>query len=209
MMPEIPLDILRQEKLTQIVSLGMRCAVAYNLRRYFNFATAMPFDWWLTPPEGLRQLLSDFDVDYLYDPDLLELTENAASVLHKELEILLHHEFPRDFDRPDEPVLPNFAEHIEAPRARTVRLRDRLMSANRDGERILFVREADYDDALIQTLHASFDRALWSCVWIEKIPDGDFEWTSDPELWDAALSRLGVALDRTNHAEFAPNLLLA
>ena len=81
---------------TRIISLGGRCAVAHNLRRFFDFGEAFPFDWWITPFDGLIKFLANPDPDWLYDPAELDLTANKGSVRHSDLGIRLHHEFPRD-----------------------------------------------------------------------------------------------------------------
>ena len=60
-MPNVSLDTLREQPVMHIVSLGPRCATTYNLRRHYNFATAYPFDWWISPAGGLIQILTKLD----------------------------------------------------------------------------------------------------------------------------------------------------
>jgi hypothetical protein len=55
-----------------VISLGGNCHAAWNVSRFFNFSTALPFDWRITPWRTLNEVLSDFDIDRLYCPDLLE-----------------------------------------------------------------------------------------------------------------------------------------
>lgn len=90
-----PLSDFRREPATQIVSLGCRCATTFNLRRYYSFSSAYPFDWWITPERGVLGLLDRPDVDWLYDPRELELAADHRSVQHRALGVMLHHEFPR------------------------------------------------------------------------------------------------------------------
>ena len=127
---------------TQIVSLGPGCALAYNLRRFFNLRSAFPFDWWITPIDGLVKVLRDnVNPQLIYDVAQLELTDNAGSVRHKTYDILLHHEFPRDREMQGDPVHAEFLQHIDEPRRRTGYLADKLLALDDRSEVILFVRE--------------------------------------------------------------------
>jgi hypothetical protein len=77
-MPLLDLGELAREPVTHVVSLGANCAVAFNLRRYWNFGGAFPFGWWITSAEGVVGLLDRPDPDWLYDLQELELVKNGA-----------------------------------------------------------------------------------------------------------------------------------
>ena len=47
-------------RVSHIVSLGHNCQLTYQLRRYFNFATAFPFDWWVTNMRGVIDTLEGY-----------------------------------------------------------------------------------------------------------------------------------------------------
>ena len=84
-----------------IISLGCNCRATESLRRFFNFGTAFPFDWWVSPLSSIADYIeSGFDSDTLYDPANLEaiLNNNGAieTIKSKVFGMLLHHEFRRD-----------------------------------------------------------------------------------------------------------------
>jgi hypothetical protein len=95
-MPLIALPEFASMPATHVVSLGGQCETAYNLRRYFDFSTAYPFDWWVSPLSTVIRLLRDFDIDALYDTRRLEGTADFGTVIHRDYDLQLHHEFPRD-----------------------------------------------------------------------------------------------------------------
>lgn len=46
------------------ISLGSNCEVSYNIRRFFGFEAAYPFDWWITPLSPVPKLIeSDFALE--------------------------------------------------------------------------------------------------------------------------------------------------
>src|SRR5437868_103724 len=142
-------------------SLGGRCAVAHNLRRFFDFGEAFPFDWWITPFDGLIKFLAHPDPDWLYDPAKLDLTANKGSVRHSDLGIRLHHEFPRDRVE-GQPINPNFRDAIAMPKARTTRLIKKLLALDTEGENLVFVRERERPDPvddLMPVLAALYQKA--------------------------------------------------
>lgn len=198
---------------TQIVSLGERCSVAYNLRRHFDFRSAFPFDWWITTVRGLADFLRDgLDVEALYDPAQLERSPGARSVRHKTYGFLLHHEFPRHWDVPGLPVSDDFLEHIEGPKRRTSYLIEKLRALDDPGERILFVREfveheTEAEVAALGDLRAALERLMPRANWKLAIVGGPrdeatFDWKCDPKAWDVELARLGAVLDRSRHRPF-------
>ncbi len=54
-----------------------------------------PFDWWITPPNGLIKLI-DADFNGLFDEANLQLVADGRSVANLRYGILHHHDFPRD-----------------------------------------------------------------------------------------------------------------
>jgi hypothetical protein len=188
---------------TQVISLGPRCATAYNIRRYFNIRSAFPFDWWVTPEPGLIGVLRNPDVNFLYDPGELSLTESSTSVRHKTLGIIFHHEFPRDWGHASQPVRADFRDHVETPRERTRYLLNKLYALNRSDQRIVFIVERHTSPLLFDVLSAIFDRALWALASIDSIVDDSaFGWKQNPAMWDGELAKLGVNLDRAGHNPF-------
>jgi hypothetical protein len=206
-LPYQTLAEFRGEPATAVVSLGRSCTAAYNLRRHYDFGGAFPFDWWVTPVAGVRGLLRRPDPDWLYDPALIEIVENGATVRHRELGILLHHEFPRRWGEPGIPVRSDFREKIARPKERTAFLLSKLLKLNQTIEHILFVRERVLGDkdSPADALSEVFDRASWTLVEWDQLARPNRDWRGDPDEWDALLSGLGVSyLRRLDEKPFSP-----
>lgn len=202
-MAQISLQDFRKSPATQIISLGPRCTTTYNLRRYYNFQSAFPFDWWITEEQAMHRLLADLDPGKIYDPALLALTENAVSVTNTHYDILLHHEFPRDWSKADGPVKPDFLDHIEEPKGRTAYLIDKFLGLDRRSERIMFVREQPDATNLLPHLERLFSDAEWCFVTFPLVQgEPGFDWKLNPATWDKVLAGLGVTLDTTRHRPF-------
>ena len=159
--------------------------------------------------QGLIQCLSeDLNIESLYSESELKLTHNADSVKHSSYGILLHHEFPRNMKEAKRPVVDNFYESVERPRQRTKHLVEKFLSLNKEGERILFVREerAAVEDRTVEELRAQlarlFPQASWRLTFVCGPTNETFGWKGDPALWDAELQKLEAALDLTHHRPF-------
>lgn len=198
------------ETYSHIVSLGNRCATTHAIRRFFNHGEGYPFDWWITPFQGLIAVLERPDVDWLYDPAMLSLTDKRASVKHAPTSILFHHEFERE-DGGGGPVLQSFLDQLETPRARTGKLLAKLLALDEPGNRVLFVREVGQHEPLTRALAKRFSRADWDLNVIPLTDPGpDFkakhagnQWQGDPDVWDRALAKLDVRLDNPSLKPFA------
>ena len=226
-MPLVSLSEFVRAPATHVVSLGGQCETAYNLRRY-DFSAAYPFDWWVTPLSAVITLLRNFDIDRLYDPSRLEVTTTFGTVFHRDYDLQLHHEFPRDsencFGNGAGRVCPTFRDHLATPKQRTLYLRERLFSLNRVDHRILFARqqvpgkggsEGSLQKQLLKALHAGFPSAIMSLVLVNThgaqpqegvqlfdIPQGAPTWHGYPTAWDEALGSLGITLDPTRSSRF-------
>jgi hypothetical protein len=206
---QMDLPVFRREPATHIVSLGMRCVVAHNLRRFYDFSTAYPFDWWVTPAPGLIALLNDPDISALYDPTQLSLLEGGKSVCHAN-GIRLFHEFERDKSQKGKPVLPGWQEALAAPKERTAALMQRLLDLNAPGNRIAFFRQPDRRVRAVRAaLDARFPLAEWTLVPlapIEKDAALEKEWRGDPNAWDRVLGDLDLRFDRGRHRPHADSV---
>ncbi|HEY5237717.1 MAG TPA: DUF1796 family putative cysteine peptidase [Rhizomicrobium sp.] len=200
------LEDFRTAPATHIVSLGRRCAVAYNLRRFYNFQSAFPFDWWISPLGGVVQFLERPDVDCLYDPEELELSHNGSTVRHRTFQIQLHHEFPKDASHTGRLVRDDWRDAIEHPKRRTTALLKKFLGLNAPGNRVAFVREDDATaDQITERLNELFPLADYLLVELPKFPGGmndEHGWKGNPTLWNEALRNLNLTLDRTRHSPF-------
>jgi hypothetical protein len=210
------------QKFSHVISLGGDGRATWNLRRFFNFGNAFPFDWWITPLRGLNELLRDFNVDHLYSPDLLEEvngTDGAiTSIRHRELSIVFQHEFPRIWGTPGNPVCSNWREFLDQPKQRTRVLMDRLFSLDARGTKVLFLRSALHPvvegtqtppvTETAERLRALYPRASIHLLLVnypERVDDRavthlDFidtakEWRGDWRVWRRALNGTGMWLE--------------
>ena len=201
---------------THVISLGYHCRTTRRLRDYYEFNSSLPFDWWLTPLEGAVRFLEDWDLEALYDPDLLterRLKGRLANIVNARYGIRLEHEFPRD---EADSVVAGWREHIETAKARTAHLMDKFERMSRTNRRLLVVRElsaeecdqADLHQALYEAAFRRLRRAKMRFLlisptgvraphWISlKIDDRTQDWQGDPGLWEDALDSLGFVLNR-------------
>jgi hypothetical protein len=137
-------------RFTQVVPLGVSCRVTYQVRTFFGSTEAYPFDWWISPAEGLARYLERPDPDLIYKNGGLEEMRGAqgevAAIRSTEFGFQLFHEFPRHRERlPGREeevsvVSPGWQGYVAASAARHAGRLARLRSLDRVGNRILFVR---------------------------------------------------------------------
>jgi len=209
-----PLSAFRDTGVDHIVSLGTACETAYNLRRHYGFATAYPFDWWISRTAGVARLIRDGAAADLYRAEDLEAWNGGAAIRNARYDLRLHHEFPRDWRAPGQPVTADWMAHVAAPRQRTERLTRRLFGLGETARSIVFVRMAGPADsaqsdiaALLDALQHRFAAvpigmvfvnlrgpapADWPVERVAVTRGGD--WRGDPMAWDAALASLGLRL---------------
>ena len=116
---------------THVVPLGLSCRVTRQVRVCFGSWKVYPFDWWLTPLDGLTRYLAEPDVGRLYDPgSLAEVITRGevSSICSTVFGFRLFHDFPR---RPGAnklaAVVPGWRDHVAAAAARhEERLRRRV-----------------------------------------------------------------------------------
>lgn len=225
-MPILPLPSFADSSFDHIISLGGACETAYNLRRHFGFATSYPFDWWISSTAGVAKLLRDGDVDALYRLEDLERPGHGGSVRNTRYDIHLHHEFPRDWKTPGQPVREDWATRIDEPRQRSAYLIERLFGLATTAKTLLFVRRFGPQDrpeavaALLDALEARFPHSRIGVVAVDQgarlpairevmhrisvpRPPG-VGWRGDASAWDAALGGLGIRLTPGLHRSVTP-----
>ncbi len=225
-MPILPLSSFADSSFDHIISLGGACETAYNLRRHFGFATSYPFDWWISSVGGVAALLRDGDVDAFYRIEDLERSGSGGSVRNTRYDIHLHHEFPRDWKTPGQPVRDDWPTRIDEPRRRTAYLAERLFGLAATARTLLFVRRLGLQDRsevvteLLDALQARFPDSRIGVVAVDQgtkppalndvmtrisvpRPPG-VGWRGDASAWDAALAGLGVRLTPGLHRSVTP-----
>lgn len=202
---QVQLSEFKEQSATHAVSLGPNCSTAFNLRRFYNFGDAFPFDWWITPHKGLIDTLQRLDVNYLYDQANLEFTDGRGSVRHRDLGILFHHEFNRNWSEPGNPVWEESIKSTAKPIERTGYLLSKFRELNRPENRIFFFREIgsiSEIDEIETELAKSFDLAEWCLVTVPLVRAPGHGWQGDPNIWNDVLNNVGLTLDTTNHKPF-------
>jgi len=201
------------EQYGRAISLGATCEVAYNLRRYYSFKSAYPFDWWITPVAGLLKFLSEPNIELLYAPENLVVSNvwGLSSIRNEYFGIWLHHEFHRQSDGS---ISNDWHKEIPAAKSRTAALLQKFFGANLLDERILMVRaKSEWDDPafdpgeLRDVLRFRFKNAVFQMIFINyprsdlgwarsldipKLPGAD--WRGDASAWDRNLADLGYRL---------------
>jgi hypothetical protein len=216
-----------QRDTTHIVSLGGSCRLAYNLRLYFKFTQAWPFDWFVAPLESVALMLADPDpVAKLYDPQYLEpVTRNGGSgivnVRNTAFRIGMNHDFMRSGGF----VTPDFLDYLEKPRERQTHLFGKLDALRDDPDaRVLLVhyftpsdiertrparavqqletiRRAFGGRADILLINAPFPAERVMHLRIDETQEGEGPWQGDTALWASRLDTLGI---RYVGADLAP-----
>ncbi|WP_131120338.1 DUF1796 family putative cysteine peptidase [Lichenihabitans psoromatis] len=223
----VTLESLRSRSITHAISLGAECVVAYNLRRFFNFSAAFPFDWWISPIASVCSLLLQFDTVDLYDPGKLSLLEgHISTVRHVDHGIWLHHEFPRAWNGTMGVVVADYADYIAKAKSRTLFLRERLLACNHAGNRILFVRKRSWAHdqgvaseylELVEALSHVFPLVEFGVLLVNFHPNSSrddtltFAYTQAPEEplraanaeWDRILNDAGLHLDNPDLGLFS------
>jgi hypothetical protein len=199
-------------EITHVVSLGGNCRVTYNLRKYFNFLSAYPFDWWITPLRSVTQFLKDPDLEKLYNPKyLLPLMKAGTieSIKNSHFDILLHHEFPRT----NGSVVDNFVEHTDKPKTRQRYLLKKLNSLNDGVNKLLLVRNFLWNERIsapeitefLTAAKTTFNRAHCQFLFINcplefegdsiinlRFSDPGSDWKGDHQVWTEHLATLAI-----------------
>lgn len=227
-MPIVPLADLAGSGIDHIVSLGRACETAYNLRRHYGFATAYPFDWWISTTAGVARFIADGDTAALYDDAALRLSPDGDSVVNPRFGIRLHHEFPRQRGVQGQPVVVDWAAHIPAARDRTAHLAHRMFGITgtavfmrtfgpRDGDgtavaALLTALEARFPATRIGVVLVNFRGRAPAGAAVQRLvvarPTGA-DWRGDPASWDSALATLGLHVTPGLHRPPAPGDLSA
>lgn len=156
-----------ESRFTHVVALGVSCRVTYQLRTYFRSGVSYPFDWWISPFDGLTRYVESLDPDRIFRAEAL--VEQVADghvreIVSREFGISLFHDFPRvAVGAPTRVVSPDWRDHLDAARALHRRRLDRILALDDPDNRILFVRHRP-DDALdVRGTQATVD-ALWAAL---------------------------------------------
>lgn len=167
--------------------------MAFNLRRFFHERCAFPFDWWITnDSNGFAQFLVDLDVEKLYNPNQLRLTDDSRAIVHETYRLELYHEFPRVSSEENAVIASDYLLSTSFARRRTLYLINRLKALGQDGSRILFIRATEHCEVISAALRKSFSGVNWDLAFLGRVYRDGFDWRGDPGVWDRTLQGLGV-----------------
>ena len=162
------LPSMSRSRPTHVVPIGLSCRVSYQVRQYYGSLIAYPFDWWITPIDGLTNYLSDPDPDRLFGAgalDELVVDGHVTSVVAPEFGFQLYHEFPRtDVGLPTRVVSADWRDHVAKQRTIHAGRLGRLLALNKPGRRILFVRDRLNVDGKGADAAAESVAKLWSTL---------------------------------------------
>jgi hypothetical protein len=156
-----------EPEFTHVVALGVSCRVTYQLRTYFRSGISYPFDWWISPFDGLTRYVASLDPDRIFRADAL--VEQVAdghvqAIVSREFGISLFHDFPRvAVGAPMRVVSPDWRDHVDAARALHRRRLDRILALDDARNRILFVRHRPDDARDVRRTQDTVD-ALWAAL---------------------------------------------
>ena len=198
---------------TQIISLGRACQPRYQLRRMRGTGDAYPFDWIITPDDGLCSVIAD-RLAGLMDPQYLQRGADGV-VKDTRHDIRFLHEFP-----PGQPIEAGLAQHG----ARYVNLGRKWQTLMASDQRVLFVRQLAWNEdiamtaaRLVGTLEQAAPALDFDLLYLTE-PDlhdparraprtifrplaqsPDARWEGDDAVWDALLTEVGMppAIGRT------------
>ena len=121
-----------------VIPLGGNCETSWNIRNYFGYSHAYPFDWWITPFDSLLKILQD-DFQNLLNPANIEIIRNNETVICNYYKILHHHDFKRD---DQEKVIEDIEHQVLTLRQKYDYLISRFR-ADASSKKVLFIRNGD------------------------------------------------------------------
>lgn len=167
-----PFAIGSIEPYDDVVSLGSACQPAWYFKGYGMRRSAYPFDWLVTPFEGLISFIINKGDHFLEKENLrtLEVLGGDPPILHVvdvKYDIHIVHDFYFDMQNYDK-IKTNYKRRIE-----------RFFKLLESNKRVLFVRvqmnrsEAQVLDALFQRLYPKLD---YTIVAVSDEPDAEHDW---------------------------------
>ena len=197
---------MRSAPYAKIISLGQACDAANQIRRIFDQTEAYPFDWLVTPYDGLVAMIERRFADFL-DEGNLEVERRG--VLDTRYKVRLLHDFK------DKHAFRQTLPEVKAKYLRRIERFDAILGA---GGPILFVRSQQYDDAdvvdegrarrLLALLRRTFPdtpidllvqnptaagipEVIEGGLWLLRLdPPDPFNWKGDPVGWETLFRRV-------------------
>jgi len=212
-------------ELSHIVSVGSECRVAYNLRRFYNFGDAYPFDWWISKLTGIVSALTQMSRIYRVEElePILDVEGNIQAIGNRSGSIRLHHEFPRNYAVIGSPVANGWEGKLDKPQTRFEYLVAKFDEMSRLRQRVLWVRYGlnDIDiKGLAQVIEQQYPGIESYYLLINSgVVDGESEhvyyrsltndekqWRGSRVAWDGLLESLPFSLKNHLLKPFSENI---
>lgn len=151
-----------------IISLGSDCHVATELRVHNLRNRAFPFDWNVTPLEGLFHVLED-DFAHFLDENYLIMRDDLNGVLNTYYGIDFRHDFPNrnplvppekqieyyePCEMPEYKIYENFLDFIGPVREKYNRRIQRFRDVVNGNNQVVFIRHGDISKEQTVKLHS-------------------------------------------------------
>ena len=187
---------------TQIISLGRACQPRHQLRRMRGTVDAYPFDWIITPDEGLRAVITAGLTGFMEPQYLQRGPDGAVTDIRHGIKFL--HEFPSGV-----PIEAGLAQHGQ----RYVNLVRKWQTLMASDHRVLFVRQHGWASdiattaaLLVETLERAAPALEFDLLYLTEpgqydpawhfrrtvfrplAQSPDARWEGDDAVWDALLA---------------------
>lgn len=123
-------------KFDSVISIGGSCEVAQQIRTFRSIDTAGLFDWWITPFDGLIEVVEN-NFEGLVDEQDISVLGNR-SVVSKQFGIVYHHDFRRDAQ--GNIVKEDISDRLVTLQQKYNALRNRFIASFSDNKNVLLVR---------------------------------------------------------------------
>lgn len=194
----------------RVISLGIRCEIAYQVRLHTEKDDSDYFDWLVTPFPALADIIRT-DFKHAFNAADLARFENASGIYNKNNNIIYYHAFPMNDERK---ISENFLEYYAEVKSKFDYLANKFIRHCESGAPTIFVRReisAPEADSLVNVISERYPRLPFKLLVVgdtdekldgftsERIVPVNIHFLNDGlgdvNAWCAALKMLGLTDD--------------